>query len=124
MSNKQPAVLIVKKSKFLGFCFYLKKFEEIKNVLADLQSQYDDARHIVYAYRFQEAGVLKEKFYNSKEPQGTAGPPLLSLLQKKEITNCLLVVVRYFGGVKLGPGGLVRAYTQAAKQALSDCGEN
>lgn len=118
MANKQPAVLLVKKSKFLGFCFFIKNIDEIKNILADLQSEYDDARHIVYAYRLLEKGVLKEKFYNSKEPSGTAGPPLLSLLQKKEINNCLLVVVRYFGGIKLGKGPLMRAYLECVKQAL------
>lgn len=118
MANKQPIVLTIKKSKFLGFIFFIKNLAEIKNILSDLQKEYHDARHIVYAYRLTENGILKEKFFNAKEPQGVAGLPLLSLLQKKEKNNCLLVVVRYFGGTKLGKGPLVRAYLECGKQAL------
>ena len=108
----------LKKSKFLGFNFYIESKEDIYKQLDILKAEFKDASHLVYAYRLKEQGVLKEKFFNDKEPANSAGQPLLYLLQKKEILNCLLVVVRYFGGVKLGVGGLIRAYTQVAQEVL------
>lgn len=108
----------IKKSKFYSFVFLVNSEKEIKEKLADIQKQYKDARHVVYAYRVEEDGILREKFYNDKEPTGTAGQPLLFLLKKKGLMNTLLVVVRYFGGVKLGAGGLMRAYKSAGLDAL------
>jgi len=102
----------------LGFNFYIESKEDIDKQLDILKAEFKDASHLVYAYRLKEQGVLKEKFFNDKEPANSAGQPLLYLLQKKEILNCLLVVVRYFGGVKLGVGGLIRAYTQVAQEVL------
>ena len=117
--GKQSRVEI-KKSKFLGFSFCVASIEDVKGVLQKLKQDYKDARHLVYAYRLEDDGVLREKFDNDKEPGGSAGQPLLYLLQKKEVANCLLVVVRYFGGIKLGVGGLMRAYTQAGQETLVD----
>ncbi len=108
----------VKKSKFLGFCFVVHSESEVKENIATLKKEYKDARHIVWAYRLQVAGVFKEKYTEDKEPAGSAGSAILFLLQKKEAMNCLVVVARYFGGVKLGVGGLARAYTESAKLAL------
>ena len=108
---------IEKKSKFLGFSFYVKNKEEINKKLKKLKNEFKDAKHIVYAYRIEDNG-LKEKFYNDKEPNNSAGKPLLYLLQKKNIINCLIVVIRYFGGKKLGIGGLIRAYTKAGKNVI------
>ena len=110
----------IKKSRFLGFAFLIEQEEDIKKILLDLNKQYKDARHIVYAYRLLDNNVLREKFDNNKEPVNSAGKPLLYLLQKKDVVNCLLVVVRYFGGTKLGVGGLVRAYTKAGQIVLED----
>lgn len=112
--------LTINKSKFIGLACFVSSREEVENRLALVKKEFSDASHIVYAYRVTEAGQLREKFFNSKEPAGSAGKPLLYLLQKKEAMNCLLVVVRYFGGKKLGVGGLVRAYTQAGQEALVD----
>lgn len=112
--------LTINKSKFIGLACFVSSLEEIDTRLALLKKEFFDASHIVYAYRVIEGGQLREKFFNSKEPVGSAGKPLLYLLQKKEVMNCLLVVVRYFGGRKLGVGGLVRAYTQAGQEALAD----
>ncbi len=106
--------IIEKKSKFLGFSFYLKEEDKVKEIIAELKKEYKDAQHIVYAYRINN----KEKFYNDKEPVQTAGQPILYLLQKKEIDNTLIVIIRYFGGHKLGRGGLIRAYTKTAQEAL------
>lgn len=114
----QASLVEIKKSKFFGFCFAVSSREQVKNILAEIKKDYSDASHIVYAYRLEEGGVMYEKFDNDKEPSGSAGQPLLYLLQKKELKNKLLVVVRYFGGTKLGVGGLVRAYTQAGQEAL------
>jgi uncharacterized YigZ family protein len=110
----------VKKSKFLGFCFVLNSEEEVKEKIASLKKEYKDARHLVWAYRLNENGVSKERYTEDKEPAGSAGSAILFLLQKKEAVNCLLVVIRYFGGVKLGVGGLARAYTESAKLALEN----
>jgi len=110
----------VGKSKFIGFACFVSSREEIDQRLVLLKKEFSDASHIVYAYRVNDKGQIKEKFFNSKEPSGSAGKPLLYLLQKKELMNSMLVVVRYFGGKKLGVGGLVRAYTQSAQLALED----
>lgn len=115
----EPHSLVeVKKSKFSGWAFRVGSSARVQEILANLREEYSDASHLVYAWRIQEAGQLREKFYNDKEPSGAGGQSLLYLLQKKEIINCLLVVLRYFGGTKLGLGGLVRAYTQAGRSAL------
>ncbi|MCB9802834.1 YigZ family protein [Candidatus Nomurabacteria bacterium] len=119
ITEKQSKIEI-KKSKFLGFCFVIKSEEEFKEKIAFLKKEYKDARHFVWAYRFQESGVLREKYTDDKEPSGSAGKPLLFLLQKKEAIDCAIVVVRYFGGVKLGVGGLMRAYTESAQAVLVD----
>lgn len=118
--GEKQSQISIRRSKFLGFVFDVDSLDKVKNILASFEGRYRGAAHIVYAYRLQEAGVLKEKFDNDKEPTGSAGQPILYLLQKKDIINCLIVVVRYFGGVKLGTGGLVRAYTEAAQQTLAD----
>lgn len=123
MNNKSsfsPIKLEVKKSKFLAFSFFVSQETEVKKYISDIKAEYQDARHFVWAYRLQEDGVLKEKYTEDKEPAGSAGSAILFLLKKKEINNCLIVVVRYFGGIKLGIGGLARAYTESAKLALEN----
>lgn len=110
----------VSKSKFIGFACVLDSAESVIKILDTIKKEYHDSSHVVYAYRFKENGQVKEKFFNSHEPSGSAGKPLLYLLQKKELMNSMLVVVRYFGGKKLGVGGLVRAYTQSAQAVLED----
>jgi uncharacterized YigZ family protein len=119
LSEKQSKVE-VKKSKFLGFSFLVTNENEVKEKTAQLKKEYKDARHIVWAYRLKESGVLREKYTDDKEPSGSAGSAILFLLQKKEAMDCLVVVIRYFGGVKLGKGGLARAYTATAQQVLED----
>ncbi len=108
--------VVVKKSKFLGFAFYISKEKDVEDILNNLKVGYKKAKHIVYAYRLGN----KEKAYNDKEPVNSAGKPLLRLLQKKELNNHLLVVIRYFGGIKLGIGGLIRAYTKSGKESLEN----
>lgn len=120
VKNKKQSQVNIKKSKFLGFAFCVQSEPEVKNILTELQKEYKDAKHLVYAYRFLNNGSLKERFYNDKEPTNSAGKPLLYLLQQKEVINCLLIVVRYFGGIKLGVGGLRRAYTTTGQEVLEN----
>ena len=117
LANK-TGQLTVKKSKFLSFAFLVKSEAEISEILADIKKQHPKAKHIVYAYRLQEDNQLKERFHNDREPSQSAGLPLYNLLKNQDIINCLVVVVRYYGGIKLGVGGLVRAYTSCAKLVL------
>ncbi len=115
--REQQSEIKEKKSKFLGFSFFVKSKAEVKEKVEKLKKEYKDAQHIVYAYRIENHNI-KEKFYNGKEPINSAGKPLLYLLQKKSLVNCLIVVIRYWGGIKLGRGALIRVYTKAAKDVI------
>ena len=99
----------VMKSKFIAYLIPLKQEEDFKPLLANLRKEHKKARHIVYAYRVG----MKSKSCDDGEPKGTAGHPLLELLYKKDLTDVVLLVVRYFGGTKLGAGRLLRTYLQA-----------
>ena len=111
--NKQIEVM---KSKFIAYLLPLEKEEDFKPILADLRKEHKKARHIVYAYRTG----MKSKSCDDGEPKGTAGHPLLELLYKKDINNVALLVVRYFGGTKLGAGRLLRTYLQAGIDAVNE----
>ena len=108
--------LEIKKSKFIGYLFEIKNVEEIKEKIDALKREHKKATHICYAYRL--ASPFSEKAVDDGEPSGTAGKPILNVLQKQEKQNVLLVVVRYFGGIKLGAGGLLRAYSKCASETL------
>ncbi len=112
------AQIVEKKSKFIANIFYVKTVEEAEQKLAQIRKKYHDARHNCYAYRIQKSNEILEKSSDDGEPSGTAGQPMLNLLAKSEMVNVLAVVTRYFGGILLGTGGLVRAYTEATKEAL------
>ena len=105
----------VMKSKFIAYLLPLNKEEEFKPILANLRKEHKKARHIVYAYRYN----MKSKSCDDGEPKGTAGHPLLELLYKKDINNVALLVVRYFGGTKLGAGRLLRTYLQAGVDVVN-----
>ncbi|MEM7039836.1 MAG: YigZ family protein, partial [Bacteroidota bacterium] len=106
-----------KGSKFYGFAFPVKSVEEVELRLGEVAKKFHDARHICYAYRF---GVKGEPWRanDDGEPSHSAGDPILNEMKSKEVSDALVAVVRYFGGTKLGVGGLVRAYGTAAKEAL------
>ncbi len=112
---------VEKKSRFLGFVYPVETEEKITQILADMRKKYWDARHVCYAYVLGEKGD-RQRFSDDGEPSGTAGKPMLEILTGEGLTNVLIVVVRYFGGVLLGTGGLVRAYSSATKEAISDAG--
>ena len=105
-------------SKFLAFAFPVETEEEIKTILADVRKEYFDARHHCYAWRL---GLNGEPFRmnDDGEPSSTAGRPILGQLLSQELSDILVVVVRYFGGVKLGVPGLIRAYKTATQDALA-----
>ena len=116
--EKETTNLIeVMKSKFIAYLIPLKNEEDFKPLLANLRKEHKKARHIVYAYR---AG-MKSKSCDDGEPKGTAGHPLLELLYKKDLTDVALLVVRYFGGTKLGAGRLLRTYLQAGINVVDNC---
>ena len=103
----------ISKSKFYGYKYGINSATEVKTILDNLKLEHKKARHFCYAYIVDDNGA-KEKASDDGEPKGTAGMPILNVLKHKKIRNVLLVVVRYFGGIKLGAGGLVRAYTKTA----------
>ena len=108
-----------KRSKFLAFAFPVYSVEEIKGIVAEYQKKYYDARHVCYAYML---GVERTVFRanDNGEPSGTAGKPILGQINSNNLTNILIVVVRYFGGIKLGTGGLIVAYRMAAAEVLAN----
>lgn len=111
--------LVEKKSRFLSFVYGVKSEEEAALILEDLKKKYWDARHVCYACVLGERGE-RRRFSDDGEPSQTAGKPLLDVLMGAGLTDTLVVVVRYFGGVLLGTGGLVRAYSGAAEDALKN----
>lgn len=116
----QEFTLAIKKSKFLAFAFKVNNEAEVAQSLANLKKEHSKARHIVYAYRILDAGQIKERVHNDGEPNKSAGWPIYNLLKMQDIVGCLIVVVRYYGGIKLGVGGLVRAYTESAQAVIKD----
>ena len=109
-----------KKSVFLGFAARFEKEEDVLPWLASLKRAYPDARHHVYAYRLREGNTTR--YSDDREPQGTAGMPTLDVLRGRDLYDCAVCVIRYFGGTLLGTGGLVRAYGSAAADAVKDAG--
>ncbi len=107
-----------KKSEFLAFASPVTTEKEALEFIGDIKRRYPDARHHVYAYQLRED--QKSRYTDDGEPSGTAGIPVLDLLRKKNLTDCVIVVVRYFGGTLLGTGGLVHAYTVSAQEAIDN----
>lgn len=104
----------IKKSKFITKLYRVNNINEINNILDKLNNEYGDATHICFAYTLENT----EKCSDNGEPSGTAGMPILNILKKHNLINVLAVVIRYFGGIKLGAGGLVRAYSNSVNDTL------
>lgn len=117
IKNNQKSVYEIKKSEFISYAFSVQSVDEVNELLAEVKQKHNDARHICYAYVVNSL----EKCSDDGEPSGTAGKPLLDLIKAQSFTNLLLVVVRYFGGIKLGAGGLYRAYLTAGKDVINIC---
>ena len=113
--------IVISKSRFIGYASPCREESEALSMLQNIREEHKTATHHCYAYIIGEnSGVMR--YSDDGEPGGTAGLPMMDVLRMKEIVNCCVVVVRYFGGVLLGTGGLVRAYTQSAQAALEAAG--
>ena len=113
-------LLVEKNSEFICYLQPVTSRDAALNWLAQYRQQYPDANHVCWAYIIGNTRQpLTQAFSDDGEPSGTAGKPMLHVITERELGNCLAVVVRYFGGVKLGAGGLVRAYSAAVSQAAS-----
>ncbi|MBQ5617023.1 MAG: YigZ family protein, partial [Bacteroidaceae bacterium] len=117
IEQQGEAIYTEKRSKFLAFAIPVTTIEQVKEYIEVYQKKYYDARHVCYAYRLGERGE-NERSNDNGEPSGTAGKPILGQIHSKELTNVLVIVVRYFGGVKLGTSGIIVAYRAAAAEAL------
>jgi len=113
-----------KNSRFAGIAIPVNDEDQIRAVITGLWQQHPKANHIVWAWRLAGENQPREAFSDDKEPSGTAGMPVLKQIQHDNLINCLVCVVRYFGGIKLGTGGLQRAYSRAARQVLDILTEN
>ena len=111
---ESSAEVVVKKSKFIANTFQVNSKEEAEEKINEIRKKYYDAKHNCYAYIVENM----EKSSDDGEPSKTAGAPILDILKKRNLQNVLVIVTRYFGGILLGTGGLVRAYSQAAQDAL------
>lgn len=107
--------IIIKNSRFITILKRINKEEEVSFLLAEIKKTYPKATHYCYAYIIDDS----EKSSDNHEPSGTAGIPILNVLQKQEINHVIAIVIRYFGGIKLGAGGLVRAYSKSVREALN-----
>ena len=114
------AELIEKRSRFIGRVWPVETEAEALEHLKEIRARHWDATHNVYAYILREGGTMR--YSDDGEPQGTSGMPTLTVFRGKEIQNVLCIITRYFGGILLGTGGLVRAYSQTAKLALAEAG--
>ncbi|MGJ0486177.1 MAG: YigZ family protein [Methylomicrobium sp.] len=110
----------IKKSRFIGMIFPCRDEQTVVRHLKHLHEEYPDATHIVYAYRLKTPQGFVYRFHDAGEPSGTAGKPIFQHLEGKNLIDVLLVVIRYFGGIKLGAGGLTRAYGNAAKRVIDE----
>ena len=118
IANTSEGYYTEKRSKFLAFAHPVKTVDEVKELLAGYRKKYYDARHVCYAYML---GAAREDFRanDDGEPSSTAGKPILGQINSNELTDILIVVVRYYGGVNLGTSGLIVAYREAAADAIS-----
>jgi len=112
---------VIKRSRFIGRTYLISSEEEIPLSLEDSRKRYPGATHYCYGAVVGADGLIR-RFSDDGEPGGTAGMPILQVLMRKELRNTLVVVVRYFGGIKLGAGGLIRAYSGTASDAIRKAG--
>ncbi|WP_408634176.1 YigZ family protein [Mycoplasmopsis phocirhinis] len=110
----------IKKSKFYSICLKIQSKQEVKSLNIELWKTHKKATHICYGYSFLNDGVINAGFEDDGEPKGTAGKPIRDLLIKTNTHNLVIFVIRYFGGIKLGSGGLAKAYIKSASIALNE----
>ena len=119
LGGEGTATIEEKRSEFIGYAAHVQSEAEAQTFVKRIKAKHHDARHNVFAYVL---GDTVQRYSDDGEPQGTAGIPVLDVLRKSGVTDACIVVTRYFGGILLGAGGLVRAYTAAAKAALDAAG--
>lgn len=112
------AEIVEKKSKFIANLFFVESVQDAEDKIKNIKKKYYDAKHNCYAYIINNENQVTKKSSDDGEPSGTAGAPMLEILEKQGFANVLIVVTRYFGGILLGTGGLVRAYSEALKEAI------
>ena len=117
IKEEKESEIIINKSKFISIITEVETIDEVKDKLKEIKKKYKGATHYCYAYIINGY----QKCSDDKEPSGTAGMPILNILKTNELNYILCVVVRYFGGIKLGAGGLVRAYSSSVKEVLNKC---
>ena len=120
IEKEAEGIIVEKKSKFIANIYYVEGEEEAEEILNSIRKKYHDARHHCFAYRIYQDGRTISRQSDDGEPSGTAGAPMLNILEKQELANVLIIVTRYFGGILLGTGGLVKAYSDASKEAIEN----
>ena len=120
IEHNAQAEWVVNKSRFLADAILVENERQALDALSEVRKKYHDARHHCFAYVLQESGIMRMS--DDGEPQGTAGMPILGVIQARQLSNVLIVVTRYFGGILLGAGGLTRAYSKSASLALDLAG--
>ncbi len=113
--NKKNEI-VINKSRFINFLFIIEELSDVEKYLNEVKNEYRDATHYCYAFILDNT----KRFNDDNEPGGTAGMPILNVLESNSLNHVLAVTVRYFGGIKLGAGGLVRAYTKSVTENLKD----
>lgn len=113
--NKEVFEITIKNSKFIGIIQHIECRNDIKNILSEIKNEYKNATHYCYAFTL----VNDKGFSDDGEPNKTAGLPILQLIESEDLANVIVVVVRYFGGIKLGPGGLIRAYSSTTREVIN-----
>jgi len=121
IKNDASCEILIQKSRFISDCFFAVDEKEAVLRLDAVRKKYNDATHHCYAYTVGTNTVFK-RFNDDGEPSGTAGMPILNVITHQELTNLIVIVTRYFGGIKLGSGGLVRAYSAACSEVLTRAG--
>ena len=111
--------IIIKKSRFITKLYKIDNVDKVKDILEDLKKEYKKATHICFAYSING----QEKAFDDNEPSHTAGMPILNVIHLKKLNNILIVVIRYFGGIKLGAGPLTRAYSKSASEIIKKLDE-
>ena len=104
----------IKKSRFITYLYNLDNIDEVDDIIKKIKDEHKKARHVVYVYKIGSNGKIND----DGEPKGTAGMPIFNVIEKNNLNNILIVVVRYFGGIKLGAGGLFRAYSKSASEII------
>ena len=113
IQEEEQTQIVEKKSKFIAEIHPVSNIQQVENKIKDIKKKYYDAKHHCIAYRIIDEGRVVERASDDGEPSGTAGAPMLNLLKGNNLCNVLVVVTRYFGGILLGTGGLVRAYSES-----------